>query len=83
MTRAEIEEQLIAIVRKEKPDLPQEKLTPDTALADAGIDSLDALTILFAVEEQFHIQIPDDRARSRKTFGDMISAVEALAPGTA
>ncbi len=83
MTRDEIREKLIAIVRKEKPDLPQEKLTPETALADAGIDSLDALTILFEIEEQFKIQIPDDRARAMKTFGDMISTVEALAPGTA
>lgn len=83
MTHSEIEEKLIEIVRQEKPDLPQDKLTPETALADAGIDSLDALTILFAVEENFKISIPDDRARAMKTFGDMISTVEALVPGTA
>jgi acyl carrier protein len=80
MTRSEIEQQLIAIVRHEKPDLPDEKLTPDTALADAGIDSLDALTILFAIEEQFKISIPDDKARAMKTFGDMIDAVASLVP---
>ena len=80
MTRSEIEQKLIAIVRQEKPDLPDDKLTPETSLADAGIDSLDALTILFAIEEQFHITVPDERARAMRTFGDMISAVEALAP---
>ena len=79
MTRSEIEQKLIAIVRHEKPDLPQDKLTPETALADAGIDSLDALTNLFAIEEEFKIAVPDDRARAMKTFGDMIDAVEALA----
>ena len=78
MTRDEIEQKLIAIVRQEKPDLPGDKLTPSTSLADAGIDSLDALTILFAIEEQFKISVPDDRARAMKTFGDMIDAVEAL-----
>ena len=83
MTRSEIEQKLIAIVRQEKPGLPDDKLTPETALADAGIDSLDALTILFAIEEQFKISIPDDRARAMKTFGDMINTVEALAPGNA
>ena len=67
MTRAEIEEKLIAIVRKEK-DVPDDKLSLETPLADAGIDSLDALTILFAIEEEFHISIPDDRARSMKTI---------------
>lgn len=79
MTRAEIEEKLIEIVRQEK-DVSREKLTPETPLADAGIDSLDALTILFAIEEQFRISIPDDKARAMTTFGDMVSAVEELLP---
>lgn len=77
MTRAEIEEKLIAIVRKEK-DVPDDKLSLETPLADAGIDSLDALTILFAIEEEFHISIPDDRARAMKTFGDMVDSIEIL-----
>lgn len=78
MTRAEIEEKLIAIIREEKT-VPDELLKPETSLADAGIDSLDSLTILFAIEEQFRISIPDDRARAMKTFGDMISIVDDLA----
>lgn len=78
MTRAQIEEKLIEIVRREKSDIPDEKLTADSALADAGIDSLDALTILFAIEEEFHVSIPDDQARAMKTFGDMANIVEGL-----
>lgn len=77
MTRAEIEEKLVAIVRNEK-DVPDDKLTADTLLTDAGIDSLDSLTILFSIEEQFGISIPDDRARAMKTFGDMADIVEQL-----
>jgi len=77
MTRAEIESKLIEIVRKEK-NLPDDKLTPDTALADAGIDSLDALTILFGIEEEFHITIPDDRAKAMRTFGDMVDVIAEL-----
>ncbi len=79
MTRAEIEEKLVAIVRNEK-DVPEDKLSLETPLADAGIDSLDALTILFAIEEEFHISIPDDQARAMKTFGDMVDSIEALVP---
>ena len=79
MTRAEIESKLLDIVKSEK-NIPDDKLAPETALADAGIDSLDALSILFAIEEQFHISIPDDKARSIKTFADMISVVEELLP---
>ena len=78
MTREEIERKLVEIVRHEKSDIPEEKLSAATALAEAGIDSLDALTILFAIEEEFHISIPDDKARAMKTFGDMIDIVEGL-----
>ena len=80
MTRSEIESALIDIVKQEK-DVPEEKLALDTPLADAGIDSLDSLTILFAIEEKFHISIPDDKARAIKTLGDMVNVVEELLPG--
>lgn len=79
MTRAEIEQKLIVIVRNEK-DVPDDKLRPETLLADAGIDSLDSLQILFGIEEQFGISIPDDRARAMRTFGDMLDTIEALLP---
>ena len=78
MTRAEIEEKLIAIVKQEK-NIADELLKPETPLADAGIDSLDSLTILFAIEEHFHISIPDDEARAVRTFDDLITIIEKRA----
>ena len=77
MTRDEIAAKLAELVRQEK-DIPDEQLTPETVLAEAGIDSLDALTILFSIEEEFKISIPDDRAKQIRTFGDMITVVEEL-----
>jgi acyl carrier protein len=77
MTRAEIEAKVLDIIRKEKP-IDEASMTRESALADAGIDSLDALTILFAVEEAFDIHIPDQDARSIKTFGDMVDAVQRI-----
>lgn len=79
VTRGEIEEKLVAIVQQEK-NISQELLRPETPLAEAGIDSLDSLTILFAIEEQFRISIPDDRARAVTTFGDLIDVVQDLLP---
>ena len=78
MTRAEIEEQLIAIVKQEK-HIADELLHAETSLADAGIDSLDSLTILFAIEEHFRISIPDDEARAVRTFSDLIDIIEKRA----
>ncbi len=77
MNRDEITQKLIEIVRDEK-SLPGDKLALDTPLAEAGIDSLDSLSILFAIEESFHISIPDDKARGIKTLGDMVDVVASL-----
>jgi acyl carrier protein len=74
VTRAEIEEQLITIVRQEKT-IADELLKPETSLVEAGIDSLDSLTILFAIEEHFRISIPDDEARAVKTFSDLADII--------
>ena len=79
MTRDQIAQKLLDIVRKEK-QLPGDNLSLDTPLAEAGIDSLDSLSILFAIEETFHISIPDDKARAIKTFGDMLDVVQELLP---
>ncbi len=79
MTRSEIAQTLITLVRKEK-EISENLLTPETVLVDAGIDSLDSLTILFAIEEHFKISISDTRARAIRTFGDMIDAVAELVP---
>lgn len=76
MSRGDIERKLITIIRQEKPQIPEESFRPETLLSDAGIDSLDSLTILFGIEEQFRISISDDRARAIRTFGDMVAAVE-------
>lgn len=80
VTRGEIEEKLIAIIRQEK-NIADDLLRAETPLADAGIDSLDALTILFAIEEQFAISVPDDEARAMKTFGDLVEIVAKRVPG--
>jgi acyl carrier protein len=76
VTRTEIEQKLIAIIRQEKRDFPEELLKPETVLSEAGIDSLDSLTILFGIEETFGISVSDERARAMKTFGDMIAAID-------
>ncbi|HUR83143.1 MAG TPA: phosphopantetheine-binding protein [Thermoanaerobaculia bacterium] len=75
MTRSEIGEQLVAIVRQEK-QVSDALLEPETELSAAGIDSLDQLTILFGIEEHFKISIPDDEARAVKTFSDLIDIIE-------
>jgi acyl carrier protein len=74
MEREALEQRILDVVRNEKtlPDIP---LTPETELAALGIDSLDALNILFALEEAFGITIPDDVSRQIRTLGDLTAAI--------
>jgi acyl carrier protein len=38
--------------------IPFEQLTPETGLQDLGVESLDLIEIIFALEEEFDISIP-------------------------
>jgi acyl carrier protein len=40
--------------------IPLERLSPETSLQDLGVESLDLIEIIFALEEQFDISIPYD-----------------------
>lgn len=61
MDRQEVQDKVVEIIRKEKT-LPEGDVGVETPLSEVGIDSLDALNILFAIEESFGISIPDTRA---------------------
>ena len=76
MERAAVAEKVLSIVRKQKT-LP-ETIDAGAPLNEAGIDSLDALTILFALEEEFKVTIPDDKARAIKTLDDMVATIVEL-----
>ncbi|MHA6195482.1 acyl carrier protein [Pseudomonas wadenswilerensis] len=44
---------------------------------DLGLSSMDALEILILVEDQFHIEIPDEDSEHLETVGDLIDDVSA------
>jgi acyl carrier protein len=67
--------------------IPADKVTLEANLQELGIDSLDVFTLLFELENAFHISIPDDDVRSIRTVGDIVEGVRKLIaatpPGTA
>jgi len=46
---------------------------------DLGADSLDTVELIMALEEEFDIEIPDDKAEKIKTVGEAVSYIEANA----
>ena len=58
--------------------IPLETVTIDSEFQQIGIDSMDAVEILFALENEFDISIPDDEVRSVRNVRQMCQGVEKL-----
>jgi acyl carrier protein len=58
--------------------IPVETVTIDSEFAQLGIDSMDAVEILFAMENEFDLSIPDDEVRSIRGIRQMCEGVERL-----
>ena len=58
--------------------IPLETVTIDSEFQQLGIDSMDAVEILFALENEFDINIPDDEVRSVRNVRQMCEGVEKL-----
>ena len=58
--------------------IPRENVTIDSTFEQLGLDSLDAMNILFELETEFDISIPDNEARSIKTVQGIVDGVERL-----
>jgi acyl carrier protein len=74
-------EDLIERVRKaiaSSKRIPIETITIDSEFQELGIDSMDAVEILFALENEFEINIPDDEVREVRNVRQMCAGVEKL-----
>jgi acyl carrier protein len=58
--------------------IPLETVTIDSEFQALNIDSMDAVEILFALENEFDINIPDDDVRNVKNVRDMVTGVARL-----
>ncbi|SKC87125.1 acyl carrier protein [Maledivibacter halophilus] len=54
-----------------------EEITPKTSLmGDLEADSLDAVEVIMALEDEFEIEIPDEDAENFKNIGDIAKYIE-------
>jgi acyl carrier protein len=66
-----IEERVINVITREQ-HLDAGKVTLQSTFEELGIDSLDGVNIMFALEEEFSISIPDSIARQMKSVGQVV-----------
>jgi len=55
-----------------------ETVTIDSTFEELKIDSLDGINILFALESEFDVDIPDDAARQIRSVREMVEGIDKL-----
>ena len=73
----DIAQRVLTVIATSKR-IPLETVTIDATFEELTIDSMDAVEILFALEGEFDINIPDDDVRSVRNVRQMCEGVERL-----
>jgi NADH dehydrogenase (ubiquinone) 1 alpha/beta subcomplex 1 len=72
---AEVTERIMAVVKK-FDQVHSEKVTPETKFStDLGLDSLDIVEVVMAIEDEFAIEIPDQEADKILSIADAVAYI--------
>lgn len=69
-------EQVKKIVVDQLGAEPDEVQMTSTFVDDLGADSLDIVELIMAFEEEFNIEIPDEKAEKIKTVEDVVKYID-------
>jgi acyl carrier protein len=62
----------------DKLEIDEAKITPEASFRqDLGADSLDTYELVYAIEEELGISIPDEKANEFETVKDAMSFIES------
>ncbi len=67
----------IKAILAQQLDVSEDDITMETNIAeDLGADSLDVVDIIMSIEDEFEIEVPDDKVEVIKTVGDVVNYIE-------
>jgi acyl carrier protein len=72
-----IENRVLKVIA-ETQKIPVESVTKEKTFQELKIDSLDGINIVFALENEFGINIPDEAVEKLKSVQDAIDGVRSL-----
>ncbi len=62
----------------ERLEIDEGKITPNASFReDLGADSLDTYELVYAIEEELGITIPDEKANEFETVGDALEYIKS------
>jgi acyl carrier protein len=75
-----IVDKVIEIITQEQHFEPG-VVKPESTFAELGIDSLDGVNILFALEQEYKIDIPDSVAQNMRSVSQVVDALTRVMEG--
>jgi acyl carrier protein len=72
-----ITERVIQVIVKTQ-HMETDTVKAESTFEDLKIDSLDGLQILFALEEEFNVNIPDESAKQLRSVADIAEGIRTL-----
>ena len=77
MTDDELVTRVLGIIAETQRKKPEE-VKIDSTFEELGIDSMDGVNIIFALESEFNISVPDEEVKTIKSIQDMVDGVRRL-----
>jgi acyl carrier protein len=71
-----VEERLKSVLVKELKIDPGQIKTDSSLADDLGVDSADMVDLLFAIEDEFDIEISDDEVEEYQKFNDIVARIK-------
>ncbi len=75
-------ERVMAIIA-ETQHVSRERISVDSSFDDLGMDSLGSLALVYELEEEFNISIPNEEAMMLRTVRQAIESLKKLLPENA
>ncbi len=73
----EIETAVIEAIAQQK-QIDAATITTDSSLEALGISSLDAITIVYEIEEQFDVEVPNEQLENLRSVSDIVAGIKQL-----
>lgn len=77
----EIAERVMQVVARTQR-VPRGSISLASTLQDLGADSYDRINIVFALEDEFDITLPDAKVKNIQTLKEAVEGIEVLLCGT-
>jgi len=74
---ATLDDELLDLISQEAL-IDRAKLTREATLSDIGLDSVDVVSVVFAVEEKYEVEIAEDAFKDTANLGQFLDIIEAV-----